>query len=110
VEQGRDRGPARARPTVDEGHGGASELELLKRARAALEAHPARALRLARQHARRFPEGDLVQERQVVVVEALVRLGRVEEARARARRFRQRYPDSIHNRGIDAALERAQDR
>ena len=50
----------------------------------------------AQQHASRFPKGALAQEREVLAIEALVRLGRRSEAEARAENFQRRYPASTH--------------
>ena len=78
-----------------------SELELLIRARRVLVASPARALELAAEHAARYPTSAFVQEREILAIEAEQRLGRTEAAAARARRFEQAHPDSIHRaRGI----------
>ena len=57
-------------------------------------------------HARRFPNGALVQEREVMAIDALVRSGRRDDAEARARRFDVAYPRSGHRRRIDAVLSR----
>ena len=55
----------------------------------------AAALAATRDHERRFPGGQLVQEREAMAVRALVLLGRVPEARARTDRFRARFPGSV---------------
>jgi hypothetical protein len=82
-----------------------TERSLLDRARTALERDdPTRALRLAEEHERRFPEGLLGQEREAIAISALVVLGRNADARARAADFRRRFPDSILRRSIEAAL------
>lgn len=62
------------------------------------------ALRDAERHAVAHPRGVLVQEREVIAIEALAGLGRREEARTRAERFRAAYPTSPHVRRIDAIL------
>jgi hypothetical protein len=41
------------------------------------------------------------QEREMIAITALVRLGRQEEAYARAERFRRNYPKSAYLRQID---------
>jgi hypothetical protein len=46
----------------------------------------------------------LVQERELVVIDALLRLGRRAEAIARAARFHQQFPTSVHGRRIDVLL------
>lgn len=83
------------------------ELSLLHRAQASLRSDPARALQLARDHELQFPDGVLVQEREVIVVESLIRQGRRAEAEARARRFAMRYPGSAHAVRIEEILRDA---
>jgi hypothetical protein len=78
-----------------------AEASLLEQARAALSASPAQALRLAQQHAQQFPHGLLAQEREVIAISALRRLGRTTEADARAARFDARYPHSLHQQAVD---------
>ncbi len=73
-----------------------SEGALLLRARQAMAAAPAAALDLTDDAARRFPEGALAPEREVLAIEALARLGRLPEARARWSAFRAKYPQSPH--------------
>jgi outer membrane protein assembly factor BamD (BamD/ComL family) len=51
---------------------------------------------LTQEHARRFPSGTLVQEREVLAIEALARLGRLPEARRRLDAFRATFPRSPH--------------
>lgn len=62
----------------------AGEVALLDRARASLSGDPAEALRLAGEHAARYPRGKLGAEREMVAIDALRRLGSSGEARARA--------------------------
>lgn len=64
-----------------------SELALLRRARAALRRDPVAALSLAQQHARDYPHGVFVQEREVLALEALLKQRRSAEAMERAERF-----------------------
>lgn len=80
---------------------GLSEDQLLEKARAALRLDPGLALRLTREHQQRFSGGILTQEREVIAIEALRRLGRSVEADQRAQRFEQRYPGSAHQRKLD---------
>ena len=47
------------------------------------------------EHARRFKNGRLVEEREALRVKALVGLGRGEEARHAASAFRARFPRSV---------------
>ncbi len=72
------------------------EHRLLRAARASLADNPQQAFNLTQEHRRRFPQGMLSQEREVLAIEALSRLGKSSEARTRAGQFSQRYPDSPH--------------
>jgi hypothetical protein len=83
---------------------GETEAHLLQRAHEALGGSPAQALALTQEHASRFPGGSLAQEREVVAIQALLRLGRADEARARAARFFAAFPSSAHRRRIEALL------
>jgi hypothetical protein len=83
-----------------------TELSLLRSAHQALTTDPNRALSLSLLHAQRFTQGALAQEREVIAIDALLRLGRVVEARARAARFRAQYPGSVHLQHLDALLEK----
>ena len=58
-----------------------AESSLLEQARREMRVAPALALRLAAEHARRFPRGQLAAERLLIQVEALHLLGRDAEAR-----------------------------
>jgi hypothetical protein len=83
----------------------AAELELLARARRVIAVDPERALQLTAEHARRYQTGVLAQEREVLAIDALQRLGHRELAAARAARFIARYPDSAHRLRIAAELD-----
>jgi hypothetical protein len=83
-----------------------SELGLLAEARRVLRSTPAQTLRLTNQHRDRFDRGALVEEREVLAIEALVRLSRRSQAVARAERFRRSYPRSIHTTRVSAILVR----
>jgi hypothetical protein len=78
-----------------------TEAELLERARGALASNPARALALTEQDRTRFPAGVLAQEREVIAIEALKRLGRGDEAARRAADFARRYPGSAYKKKLD---------
>jgi len=71
-----------------------SELELVARADQALTSDPARALQLTTEHARLYPGGARAEEREVIAIEALARLGQRSAARSRAEQFRVTYPQS----------------
>lgn len=81
-----------------------TEAQLLHRALGAIGRSPAEALELVHVHQRRFPAGALVQEREVLTIDALLRLGRTEEARSRGARFIEAYPSSLHRRRVEALL------
>ncbi len=81
-----------------------AELALIREAQDALRASPARALSLTDAHRRRFGDGTLAQEREVVAIDALVRLGRRDEARARAAALHRRWPRSAHGRRVDVLV------
>jgi hypothetical protein len=81
-----------------------SETALLRDARLALSGDPARALALTEQHRREYPSGGFSQEREVIAITALGRLGRTSEARGRAERFRSAYPTSPYIERIDRAV------
>jgi hypothetical protein len=83
-----------------------SEAALLEAARQALTTDPAHALALTRQHAAQFPHGSLGQEREVIAISALRRLGRTTEADARAARFDASYPKSVHQQAVDRPAPR----
>jgi hypothetical protein len=82
-----------------------AELTLLASAQDALASNPEVALSLAESHAARFPHAVMVQEREVIAIEALLRLGRVEAARARADRFYRAFPRSAHRARIESLLD-----
>lgn len=83
-----------------------SEASLLEAARAALSTNPERALLLTRQHGAQFPHGALAQEREVIAISALRRLGRNSEADARAAHFDAAYPKSVHQQAVDRPTPR----
>jgi len=92
-------GPATASAHLDK-PAQLSEAELLEQARAALKSDPSRALQRANEHARRFPHGVLVQEREVLAIQALRRLGRDAEAERRAEAFAKAFPGSAFQRQL----------
>lgn len=70
------------------------EVELLERAHRALaQGQPQRALEVTIEH-QAMTGAVLVQERERIAIEALVHLGKLEVARARAEQFRRSYPTS----------------
>ena len=81
-----------------------AEGALLLEARRKLTSDPASALGLTVEDARRFPDGALAPERDVLAIEALERLGRRTEAQTRLAAFRARYPQSPHLARLDALV------
>ncbi len=83
-----------------------AERALLDDARRALaQGDGALALSLASEHARRFAQPQLGEERETIAIQALILEGRYEEARARAARFRSASPNSLFLPAVDASLE-----
>jgi hypothetical protein len=83
-------------PAAAAGTGALAELTLLARARRALLGHPKRALDLAEEHALHYPQGTFEEEREVLAIESLLKLERVDQAEQRARLFEKRFPHSTH--------------
>lgn len=86
-------------PAVNEG-------ALLLRARREIGSDPNQALALTEEHARLFPAGALVPEREVLAIEALAQLGRTSDARARFAGFSARFPNSPHLTRLQSMLGR----
>ncbi|HWZ90692.1 MAG TPA: hypothetical protein VNW92_17650 [Polyangiaceae bacterium] len=78
------------------------EATLLEHARSELASNPAHALQLTAEHAKNYPGGILAQEREVIAIAALRRLGRTAEAEQRAEVFDRTYPNSAHQRSVAA--------
>jgi hypothetical protein len=81
-----------------------AEVKLLERAQDALRTRSGEALALCTEHARRFPQGLLAQEREVIAIEALTQAGKLPEAQARAARFATSYPNSTHLRRVETLV------
>jgi outer membrane protein assembly factor BamD (BamD/ComL family) len=79
-------------------------MTLLRLAQDALAANPSRALALVSEHKSEYPKSALAQERELIAITALVRLGRSSEAEARAERFRKAYPGSAYERQLSKVL------
>ncbi|MDF2698329.1 MAG: hypothetical protein K0S65_6713 [Labilithrix sp.] len=80
------------------------EFGFIKRAEDALSSDPSRALAILDEHARRFPAGEFLQEREMVAVEALARLGRKTEAKRRADALLERFPRTPYVARLERAL------
>lgn len=83
------------------------EATLLEQARGALRADPARALSIVETHARRYPNASLRAETELIAVDALVRLGRYDEARARGEAALRSDQRGLYSSRIQRILERA---
>ncbi len=77
-----------------------SEWALVDSARRSMATEPRRALALVQEHHRRFAGGPLSEEADFIEIEAMKRLGRLDEVRALEDRFHSRYPSSIHGQTI----------
>lgn len=64
----------------------------------------ARALQAISEHANRFPSGQLAEEREVLWVQALAASGDLAGARKKAAEFQRRFPESMLQPAVDAAL------
>jgi hypothetical protein len=78
---------------------------MLERARASLEHDPAASLAELNAHAAAFPTGTLAMERELLAVNALGRLGRVREARARGEALLGDAQGSIYEARVRAMLD-----
>jgi hypothetical protein len=83
----------------------AGEAKLLNQAHAAMATDPQTALSIAGEHAKRYPRGQLAAERELILVQALVKLGRTREAEARGRALRKSAPGSIYGERLDTILK-----
>lgn len=90
------RTPVRADRDPD-GPGANPEAQVIERARTALARGRADdALRTLMSHERRFPDGQLAEERDVLLIDAYVATGNLRLARARVEQYQATYPTSIH--------------
>ncbi len=88
--------PAPSAPSLSPSETARAELRLLRQARDAVARGDfAAALLPLAEHARRFKNGRLAEEREALRVKSLAGLGRTEEARHAADAFRARFPRSI---------------
>ena len=103
--------PRSAHPTASAPSGASAsadplseESAIVTRARAASASNPALTLALVDEHAKRFPRGELTQEREYLRISALRRLGRTDEARARARSYLTTFPSSPYAPAVRSLL------
>lgn len=73
------------------------EVNHLQQAMKVLWNDPNRALRICNESASLYPNGPLAQERDFLTIQVLRRLGRMDEAKARAASFDLSHPDSIYH-------------
>jgi len=84
----------------------AEERNLVELARTALlKREPAGALDAVAQHRRKFAKGQLNEEVDALEVQAFAQAGRADEASAAAKRFRAKYPHSVFEDAVRAALK-----
>jgi len=81
------------------------ELKMLRRAQDDLVDRPLRSLKGTEQHRRDYPSGVFAQEREMIAIEALFQLSRVNDGLNRAKRFLERYGDSTHAPRVRSLLE-----
>lgn len=82
-----------------------AELTQLDDAIAAARAgRPAEALKAVEAHAVSWPDSPLAQEREVIAIEALLSLGRRDDARSRLATFRSKWPTSTHLVRLESML------
>jgi len=82
------------------------ELSLLERAKSKLsENQPQATLELLREHRARYPSSALQQEREALVIRALLAAGRRAEAKRRAQTFVRSYPSSALRGSVERATE-----
>jgi hypothetical protein len=82
----------------------ALEVSLLQDAHDALATSPELALAKCAEQERLFPKSTVAQEREVIAIDALLRLHRDTEARGRAAAFSAHFPGSASQRRVDALL------
>lgn len=84
------------------------ERELLDVARSAMSHdRPLDAITAAKRHEKRWPKGYLVEEREVVWIQALVATGEYEQAKTHGAAFHRNFPHSALTSAVDAALQEA---
>lgn len=97
--------PSRPAPSAVSVDTTANERALLDQARRSLrEGDGTKALELIDRHAHDYPRGALVEERELLRVNALVAVGRMDEAKTRAHAFKKRYPTSPFLPALDSQV------
>lgn len=93
-----------AEPPADVQLTAEGEIELLREAQRALNRSASTALTLADEHARLYPKGVFVQEREMLRIEAELKLGKRAQALARAHAFSERFAQSTYRARIERLL------
>lgn len=94
-----------ARETTRDSNDLIAETNVIEMARSALaRGRAAAALDALEQHRAQFARGQLAEDRESLAIEALVTLGRGDDARRRAEAFARRWPDGMYRPRVDAAL------
>jgi hypothetical protein len=89
----------------------ARERQVIERARAALMRGDATgALAAVDEHSKAFSHGQLVEIREALAIQALVRAGRHDEARQRRERFLHSFPGSMYLPVIESAVDSLRDK
>ncbi len=82
------------------------ERGLLEQARTAFSRRePERAAQLLDEHQRRFPRGQLVEEREVLLIQLEIDAGQLERAREHGRHFKESFPESLLLPAVEASLQ-----
>lgn len=93
------------RPAIEPEDALEQEQRLLARGQRALaEGRADAVLDAVRAHSQQFARGALAEERDALEVRALLLARRMDEARAKAERFRRRFPDSVFLSAIEGSL------
>jgi outer membrane protein assembly factor BamD (BamD/ComL family) len=85
---------------------GASEVDLLRQARAVLASRPREAFAITQSHRQQYPQGVFAQERDALAIEALMRAGEMGTARGLAERFVREHPSSPHTHRFNETILR----
>ncbi|MDB4992569.1 MAG: hypothetical protein JWM74_1, partial [Myxococcaceae bacterium] len=80
------------------------EAQLMESARHSLATDPATALLRTDDHRRSFPHGQLADERELIAIDALRRLGRPTEARTRGEALLRRDPSGLYAERVRSIL------
>ncbi len=94
-------------PSAPPADGLQQEIQLLEEARRKLSSEPGQARRVLLEHEQRFAGGQLRIEREFLLIDALVRLGRRSEAESRARVLEGQAPTSLYGERLTQILGRS---